>query len=488
MFNNMKVITLTVLATLALFLTATASAASGLLVSRAAQTGASTNTGTAFTYQGHLTEDGGLANGAYDLRFSLYDAEQVGLQVGSTLDIEDVLVTNGMFTASLDFGGVFDGTALWLEIAVRAGSSDGEYTSLSPRQALTAAPYTLFALDAAQIGGLSPSNIFQIGGNTVITDAVLGTSGEYGLEIRVNDQRVLGLIPNVYSPNLVGGFSTNWIGDDAYGAVIGGGGHGNSPNSVTAPFGTVGGGAGNTASGGYATVSGGNDNTASDVVATVSGGFFNTASGGYATVGGGRNNTAGGASATVSGGWHNAANGDYSFAAGSRAKANNRGCFVWADSTNDDLNCNDSNRTFFRSSGGFVIYTNASKTSGALLLSGGSSWNAFSAREYKENFAPVDAPQLLERLAAIEISTWNYKAQDPVIRHIGPMADDFNALLDDLGGEGQEYINTLDADGVALAAIQGLYEVVQQQGEEIAALEARLAALEALLAQSGAGD
>jgi len=46
----------------------------------------------------------------------------------------------------------------------------------------------------------------------------------------------------------------------------------------------------------------------------------------------------------------------------------------------------------------------------------------------------------------------------------------------------------MDADGVALATIQGLYEVVQQQGEEIAALEARLAALEALLAQSGAGD
>ncbi len=188
------------------------------------------------------------------------------------------------------------------------------------------------------------------------------------------------------------------------------------------------------------------------------------------------------------GGALNLAQGDYSFAAGRGAKANLDGCFVWADSSADDLNCGDVNRTYFRSSGGFVIYTNASKTSGALLLSGGSSWNAFSAREYKENFAPVDAPQLLERLAAIEISTWNYKAQDPVIRHIGPMADDFNALLDDLGGEGQEYINTLDADGVALAAIQGLYEVVQQQGEEIAALEARLAALEALLAQSGAGD
>jgi hypothetical protein len=57
------------------------------------------------------------------------------------------------------------------------------------------------------------------------------------------------------------------------------------------------------------------------------------------------------------------------------------------------------------------------------------------------------------------------------------MAEDFNALLDDLGGEGEGYINTLDADGVALAAIQGLYAQNQDQTGRIAELEGENAVL-----------
>jgi len=91
----------------------------------------------------------------------------------------------------------------------------------------------------------------------------------------------------------------------------------------------------------------------------------------------------------------------------------------------------------------------------------------------------VDTQALLERLVRIEITTWNYKSQDPAIRHIGPMAEDFNALVNGLGGEGQDYINSLDADGVALAAIQGLYSLVQEKDARIAELEERVAALEA---------
>jgi len=102
-----------------------------------------------------------------------------------------------------------------------------------------------------------------------------------------------------------------------------------------------------------------------------------------------------------------------------------------------------------------------------------------SSRDLKENFRPVDAKALLERLAAIPITTWNYKSQDPSIRHIGPMAEDFNALVEGLGGEGKDYINSLDADGVALAAIQGLYGLVQEKDARIAELEKRVAALEA---------
>jgi len=70
-----------------------------------------------------------------------------GAQVGPLLNQTGVLVTGGLFTVQLDFGDVFDGTALWLKIAVQC-AGDPSYTDLSPRQPLTAAPYALYALHA----------------------------------------------------------------------------------------------------------------------------------------------------------------------------------------------------------------------------------------------------------------------------------------------------------------------------------------------------
>ena len=106
--------------------------------------------GTAFTYQGRLTDDAGLpVDGTCDFQFSLWDDPDAGSQVGSTLDVAGVVVTKGLFTAALDFGGVFDGTTLWLKIAVRC-AGDPSYIDLSPRQELTAAP---FALNADKLDG-----------------------------------------------------------------------------------------------------------------------------------------------------------------------------------------------------------------------------------------------------------------------------------------------------------------------------------------------
>ena len=95
----------------------------------------------------------------------------------------------------------------------------------------------------------------------------------------------------------------------------------------------------------------------------------------------------------------------------------------------------------------------------------------------KENFASTDGREVLDRLAAIPVATWNYKSEDPSIRHIGPVAQDFYAAFG--VGEDDKHIATIDADGVALAAIQGLYRVVQEQDARIAGLEARLASQEA---------
>jgi hypothetical protein len=104
--------------------------------------------GTTFTYQGRLTDGGAAANGAYDLRFILYNAAVGGAQVGPIVTQNDLAVSGGLFNATLDFGAIFNGTALYLEIAVRPGSSSGSYTPLSPRQALTPAPYAHYATRA----------------------------------------------------------------------------------------------------------------------------------------------------------------------------------------------------------------------------------------------------------------------------------------------------------------------------------------------------
>jgi hypothetical protein len=74
----------------------------------------------------------------------------------------------------------------------------------------------------------------------------------------------------------------------------------------------------------------------------------------------------------VPGGHWNTAQGSTSFAVGRRAKANNDGCFVWGDITDADVNFNNDNRTIFRSSGGYYIFTNSSLNSGMYLSAGGS--------------------------------------------------------------------------------------------------------------------
>jgi hypothetical protein len=104
---------------------------------------------TAFTYQGRLTDGGAPAAGSYDLRFVLYNAEAGGSQVGERLVLTGVTVEDGVFTVLLDFGaGVFDGTARWIEVAVRQAGA-GNLTVLTPRQPVTPAPYAQFALTPA---------------------------------------------------------------------------------------------------------------------------------------------------------------------------------------------------------------------------------------------------------------------------------------------------------------------------------------------------
>lgn len=109
-----------------------------------------------FTYQGMLKASGVPANGNYDFQFSLWTANSGGSQVGSTLTRIGVSVGNGLFTAELDFGNVWDGSDRHLQIAVRP-SRGGSYTTLSPRVKVNRAPYSQLAYTALSVpwGGIT---------------------------------------------------------------------------------------------------------------------------------------------------------------------------------------------------------------------------------------------------------------------------------------------------------------------------------------------
>jgi hypothetical protein len=244
------------------------------------------------------------------------------------------------------------------------------------------------------------------------------------------------------APNVIGGSSINGtVTTSVVGATIAGGGGSftndsfvggylESPNRVTANFGTVSGGDGNTASGEDATVGGGSQNIASGTFSMVPGGFENTA--------GGR----------------------YSFAAGSFATASHLGSFVWSDS-NDVTSSAAANSVTMRASGGFRFFT-ASGSVGARLQAGDTSWSTICDRNEKKNFQPVNGGRVLEKLAALPVQSWNYKWEaDTNTPHLGPMAQDFKTAF--YPGRDDKSISTLEFDGVELAAIQGLNQKLSDQ-------------------------
>jgi len=90
-------------------------------------------------------------------------------------------------------------------------------------------------------------------------------------------------------------------------------------------------------------------------------------------------------------------------------------------------------------------------------------FNPTSDRNTKENFEPVSAREVLNKVTALPLSRWNFK-EDSGARHLGPMAQDFHAAFG-LGAD-DKHIATVDADGVALAAIQGLNEKLEEKLRE----------------------
>lgn len=339
---------------------------------------------TAFTYQGQLDVSGTQAV-SYDFQADVF-AQECSAEpcTGTPLNpapllFPGVALTQGRFLLSIDPGAeVFTGPERFLQLRVRR-AGESSFTTLLPRQKITAAPYAQHAADAdfaatvapgsvgttqlaagavgtAQVDAnqvqrritgacVAPQSIRQIaqdGSVSCVSPAVtswnlsgnagtsasyfLGTTDAQPLQLRVNNRRVARFEVLGLDTNVLMGIADNVIDAGVRGATIGGGGSNTNSriNRVTDDYGTVGGGqdnvagdsSGTTTDAINATVSGGSANTASGTNSTVGGGSSNTASGSRGTIGGGGFNTASGESSTVGGGSSNRASGSYSHVGG----------------------------------------------------------------------------------------------------------------------------------------------------------------------------
>ena len=94
----------------------------------------------------------------------------------------------------------------------------------------------------------------------------------------------------------------------------------------------------------------------------------------------------------------------------------------------------------------------------------------------KREFVDIDEKMILEKLMNIPVTEWGYEYEDPSVRHLGPMAQDFYAAFG--LGQDERHIQSVDADGVAFAAIKGMYDLLQEKDSQIVQLEQRNADLE----------
>ena len=283
--------------------------------------------GTAFTYDGRLNAGGAPANGIYDIRAGLYTTNTGGTVFAGPITNSAVAVSNGLFTITLDYGDVFDGTTYWLQVAVRTNGVGG-FTVLSPRQQLTPTPYAIFAeganaaglsgtvpsaslaggysaavsftnpanifagngsslsnVNASTLGGLAPSNFWKTTGNAGTTPGLnfAGTTDTNAFELHVSSTRILRVEPDtrgLNAGNLIGGHPANGVMQPGSGGnAIAGGGFSGGGNII-----------GTNSSGVF--IGAGSLNQAGPSVndSVIAGGFGNTNGSPDSAIGGGLNN------------------------------------------------------------------------------------------------------------------------------------------------------------------------------------------------------
>jgi hypothetical protein len=566
--------------------------------------------GTAFTYQGRLFSSTNPANGTYSVKFSLFTTNTAGIAVAGPVTNNGVVVTNGLFSVQVDFGpSGFTGQSNWLEVAVKTNSA-GSFTTLTPRQQLTPAPYAIFAESASNVSGsVSAAQLTSIGntnggtanffagtsGNAIMSGGqntgagvlalqnnTTGTAntalGDSALTFNQSGSDNTAVGSGALLENTAGSFNTA----DGYSALLnnktGGGnvaigygalynntsGSGNSAYGISALYANTNGsdneaigayalfnntnGSYNVAEGDYSfyTNSSGTNNIAlgyqaglnvtngssnieigspgaagddniirigtpglqtnTYIAGTIQSPLFagnvgiNTTNPGAQLEVSGPNNTAIRISGPPGGGPGLAVSCDfatYNPGSGSppaRIQATDDGAY------SDNLNLMTKapgsagnalqSRLYIASDGYVGIGTTGP---GNLLVVGGSgspaycngtTWVNGSDRNSKEGFAAIDSREMLAKVSALPITEWKYKVEPDGTEHLGPMAQDFHAAFH-LNGKDDKHIATVDEEGVALAAIQGLNQKLEadekSKDAEIEALKQNLADLKRLV-------
>ncbi len=432
--------------------------------------------GTAFTYQGQLSKNGTPVTNTCDLQFRLYDAANSGTQIGSLLTKSGITVANGIFSTVLDFGaGAFDGNARWLQIGAKCGS-ESSYTPLTPLQKLTPAPYALYGT-FENASGVVRNTGTHITDSFVFGSPQLADDGDYTHDTRL------------FFHKYRGAFRAGQVGEDqwddsnlgSYSTALGHSTLASGSYSIALGYATTA-----SANSSFAT----GDSTSALGDASVALGYHTQATGDYAIVSGYWSQATGHYSTVF--GMQTVASGENATALGRSTIAESYGeVAIGVYDTNyspySSTTWDVRDRLFVIGNGysssrsdALVMLKSGDTTLNASLTVNGNinytgSLNFISDRNLKENFVEIDSHAVLTKVANLPIQIWNYTNQDDEIRHIGPVAQDFYAAFQ--MGEGDTTISTVDANGVALAAIQGLYQLVQEQQAQIAELKTTVAAL-----------
>ncbi len=177
-------------------------------------------------------------------------------------------------------------------------------------------------------------------------------------------------------------------------------------------------------------------------------------------------------------GYLNTVTGNYSTAMGTRMNTNNQaGAFMIGDTDplgQGTTGAGATDQFVARFRNGYYLMTSGTATrTGVVIGAGQNAWSAISDSTRKERFVPMNHAEVLQKINAMKLTSWNYKGQRE-IRHYGPMAQDFYAAFgqDSLGQVGCDtLINSHDFAGVTFAGVQALIRENEQLKGELAAVK-----------------